>query len=212
VQRETDADAKATENLERALGAVKTRCPQPLWNLLLVAERTYQKALYTELPAAAVAVLFSGALERALYSFFVEAFDRWLDEHGERDEFLRGAVREKRGKRVEYFDHFAEAFEKGRAGRAPAMGEVGRVLERRHESYLSPFLRFLESSYGVPDSFYEELAEFVAWAKEKFRDPVAHGRGIELGYDELKLFRERLLFDFGKRKRGALAVLLSKST
>lgn len=212
AQRETDADAKAAENLERALGEVKARCPQALWNLLLVAERTYQKALYTELPAAAVAVLFSGALERALYSFFVEAFDRWLDEQGEREAFLKGATRERRGKRVEYFDHFAEAFEKGRAGRAPAMGEVGRVLERRHESYLRPFLRFLESTYGAPDAFYGELAGFVAWSKEKFRDPVAHGRGIELGYDELKLFRERLLFDFGRRKAGALAVLLSKST
>jgi Tetratricopeptide repeat len=212
VQRETDADAKAAENLERSMGSVKERCPPQLWALLLVAERTYQKALYTELPAAAVAVLFSGALERALYSFFVEAFDRWLDERGEREAFLKGAVREKRGKRVEYFDHFAEAFEKGRAGRAPAMGEVGRVLERRHESYLKPFSSFLGATYGAPDAFYKELAEFVAWSKEKFRDPVAHGRGIELGYDELKLFRERLLFDFGKRKRGALAVLLSKST
>ena len=207
--REQEVDQKARDNIDRALGRVSERCPQHLLNLLTVAERTYQKALYTDLPAAAVAVLFSGALERALYTFFVEAFDRWLDASGQRRSFLDGAVREKRGRRVEYFDHFVEAFDTERAGKAPAMGEVGRVLERRHESYLRPFREFLHGSYAVQDSFYDELADFVQWSKERLRDPVAHGRGIELGYDELKRFREKLLFDFRERGQGALALLLA---
>ncbi|MFZ5471288.1 MAG: hypothetical protein ACOZIN_17840 [Myxococcota bacterium] len=209
--REQEIEEKAVANVERALGPHPEACPAPLKNLLLVAERTFQKALYTELPAAAVAVLFSGALERALFVLFVERFEAWLDEQGARAAFLQAAVRERRGKRVEYFDHFVEAFDRERAGKAPSLGEVGRALERRREPYLRPFVEFLKARYAVSDDFYDQLAQFVSWSKEKLRDPVAHGRGIDLGYEELKRFREQLLFHFGAAEHGLLALLLSPS-
>lgn len=205
--REKEIDQKAQSNVELALAPGP--CPESIKAMLLVAERTFQKALYTELPAAAVTVLYCGALERALFVLFVERFDRWLSEKGLREEFLQAAVRERRGKRVEYFDHFVEAFDQERAGRAPALGEIGRVLERRHEPYLRAFLQFLAESYPVGDAFFDELAAFVLWSKQELRDPAAHGRGGELGYEPLKRFREQLLLQFGARKRGALGVLLS---
>ncbi len=204
--RELEIEAKADEAIERALEGV--RCPDALVRLLKVAERTFQKALYTELPAAAVAVLYSGALERALFSLFVERFEKWLDEKGRRAEFLSGATRERRGKRAEYFDHFVEAFDPELRTKAPSMGEVVRALERRNERYLAPFAEFLSVSFVVPEPFFDALAEFVQWSKEKLRDPSAHGRGIEIGYDELKRFRDELLFDFRGGKRGALSRLL----
>ena len=77
---------------------------------------------------------------------------------------------------------------------------------------MAPFLEFLHSSHAEPDAFYGSLADFVQWSKEKLRDPSAHGRGIEIGYDELKRFREELLFDFRGSKRGALARLLAPKT
>jgi hypothetical protein len=153
-------------------------------------------------------VLYAGALERALFVLFVERFQRWLDEHGRLAAFLTGAIRERRGKRVDYFDNFVEAFDQERPGRAPSLGEVGRVLERRREPYLAPFRTFLQESYGVPDAFYEDLAAFILWSKEKLRDPVAHGRAIEMGYEELRRFREELLFSLGRSGRGVLASLL----
>lgn len=208
LAREREWEEKAAENVDRALGEAALSCPLPLRNLLMVAEKTYQTALYTELPAAAVAVLYSGALERALFVWFVERFDRWLSEGGRRGPFLSGAVRERRGKRVEYFDHFVEAFDHERAGRAPSMGEVGRVLSKRNEPYLKPFRDFLEESHKLPDGFYDELASFVQWSKERLRDPAAHGRGIEMGYDELKRFREQLLFSFGAHGKGVLRMLM----
>lgn len=207
--RELEIEAKADEAIDRALEGVRDRCPDALVRLLKVAERTFQKALYTELPAAAVAVLYSGALERGLFMLFVERFEKWLDEKGRRQAFLAGATRERRGRRVEYFDYFVEAFDAELRGKAPSMGEVSRALERRTEAYMAPFLEFLQSSYAVPESFYDALADFVQWSKQKLRDPSAHGRGIEIGYDELKRFREELLFDFRGSKRGALARLLA---
>jgi len=117
-------------------------------------------------------------------------------------------VREKRGKHVEYFDRFVEAFDREKAGKAPSMGEVGRVLAKRHEPYLRALEEFLEERYGLADAFYDRLAEFVLWAKEKLRDPVAHGRDLEIGYDELKRFREQLMFSFGGAERGVLGQLL----
>jgi tetratricopeptide (TPR) repeat protein len=211
IARELEAEEKATENIERALAPVLASCPTAVRLLLQVAERTFQKALFTDLPAAAVAVLYSGALERALFVFFVERFQDWLRVGDRRERFLRGAVRERRGSRVEYFDYFVEAFDEERAGKAPSMGEVGRALEKRHEPYMAPFRKFLEETYAVDDAFFEKLAAFVRWGKEKLRDPAAHGRGIELGYDELKRFREQLLFDLDGQGAGALAMLLRKS-
>jgi tetratricopeptide (TPR) repeat protein len=209
AMRELDVEQKADEAIDRALDGVKARCPDVLVKLLRVAERTFQKALYTELPAAAVAVLYSGALERGLYMLFVERFEKWLDEKGRREAFLTGAIRERRGKRVDYWDFFVEAFDHAVTGKAPSMGEVGRALSKRTEPYMKPFRDFLAQSYAVPDAFYDGLAEFVQWSKEKLRDPAAHGRGIELGYEELKRFREELLFNFRGSGRGALARLLA---
>jgi hypothetical protein len=207
--RELDIEQKADESIDRALEGVKDRCPEVLVKLLRVAERTFQKALYTELPAAAVAVLYSGALERGLYMLFVERFEQWLDQKGRREAFLTGAIRERRGRRVEYYDFFVEAFDREHIGKAPSMGEVGRALAKRNERYLAPFREFLVQSFAVPDAFYDGLAEFVQWSKEKLRDPTAHGRGIELKYDELRKFRDELLFNFKGSGRGALARLLT---
>lgn len=207
-QRELEIEEKAQENVARALGEHVQTCPPAVRTALKVAETTFQKALYTQLPAAAVAVLFAGALERTLYLLFVERFRQWLKDQGQLAGFLKAAVRERRGTRVEYFDHFVEAFDEDRPGKAPSMGEVGRVLDRRKEPYLAAFDEFLSVHYPRPDAFWDEVVAFVLWAKEKLRDPVAHGRGIELGYEELKRFREQLLFSFGKRDRGMLAMLL----
>jgi hypothetical protein len=175
--------------------------------MLLVAERTYQTAVSTELPAAAVAVLFSGALERSLIELLVKPFDAWLDQGTRRKDFLTGAVRERRGKRMEYFDRFVEAFDRELNGRAPALGEVSRVLARRNEAYLAPFRAFLSEHFDVDDAFFGAMADFVRWSKEKLRDPVAHGH-IEIGWDELKAFREKLLHRFGGAERGLLPRLI----
>lgn len=207
AEREREAQEKARENLDRAFAGVDERCPEPLWQMLLVAERTYQTALSTELPAAAVAVLFSGALERSLVELLVKPFDGWLDAGTRRADFLAGAVRERRGKRVEYFDRFVDAFDREASARAPALGEVSRVLQRRNETYLSPFKLFLVERFAADDAFFAAVADFVQWSKEKLRDPVAHGH-IELNWDELKVFREKLLFRFGGAERGLLPRLV----
>ena len=206
IQREHEAEEKARENVERALGPALTQCPRAVLDAFLVAEKTYQKALFTDLPAAAVAVLYTGALERALFTFFVEHFRVWLREKGRLAELLKGAVRERRGTRVDYFDHFVEAFDEERPGRAPSMGEVGRVLERRKEPYLRPFLQFIEERWTVEDAFFDGLAAFVQWSKEILRDPVAHGRGDSVSYEQLRTFRERIL-----KEEGMLAALVSRA-
>ena len=177
--------------------------------MLRVAERTFQIALNSGLAAAGVAVFFSGALERWLFGLYVTRFNAWLNETGRRRAFLDGAVSERRGRRVEYFDHFVEAFDDDRAGRAPSLGEVGRVLLKLDESYLESFRRFLLETYAAPAEFYPALGEFVIWANETLRNPLAHGRFVDLGYDALKTFRERLLFSFQKESPGALAMMLN---
>lgn len=196
LSREAEIEEKTEENIQRALGEAGGRCPPPLVTALRVAERTFQKALYMDLPAAAVAVLYAGVLERALYLFFVEPFQKWLQHSGRLPDFLRAATRERRGTRVEYFDHFVEAFDPDRPGRAPSMGEVGRVLQKRDEPYLAAFAEFLGATYALEGPFYEALGGFVIDAKEKLRDPVAHGRAVDMGYDELKRLREAMLFSF----------------
>ncbi len=206
--QERDALAKATENLAQAFG--EAPAPEALRPLFVVAERTYQQALYTQLPAAAVAVLFSGALERSLLELIVRPFDAWLDQGDRRERFLSGATRERRGRRAEYFDRIVEAFDRALEARAPSLGEVARALARRHESHLEPFLAFLSEAFTLDDAFFERLAVFVQWSKEKVRDPVAHGQ-LEIEWDELKLFREQLLFHFGEHQRGALPLLVSST-
>lgn len=204
-EREREITEKAAEELSRALGGKS--CPESIRSALLVAEKTYQKALYTELPAAAVAVLYTGAFERALFVFFVERLQKWLNDRNRLEQFLEEAVRERRGTRVEYFDHFVEAFDQDRPGRAPGLGEISRVLERRNEPYLKTFREFLEE-YALPEKTLDAMAHFVTWTKEKLRDPVAHGHGTEMGYAELKKFRTGLLLDLGGTKRGFLSWLL----
>jgi tetratricopeptide (TPR) repeat protein len=203
--RERDAAEKAAENVALAFGGAVV--VEPVGAMLLVAERTFQKALYTELPAAAVAVLFSGALERSLLELLVKPFDQWLGVGGRRAAFLEGAVRERRGARVEYFDRLIESFDHALDARAPALGEVSRVLERRREGYLAPFATFLAEGWALDEAYFDELGRFVQWSKEKLRDPVAHGR-LELGWDELKRFREQLLFSFAGAPRGVLPALV----
>jgi hypothetical protein len=156
-----------------------------------------------------VAVLFSGALERALFMLIVQRFDAWLDEGDRRGDFLSGAVRDRRGKRVEYFDRFVEAFDRSLEGRAPSLGEVSRALSRRHDGPLSVFQRFLAES-GASEAFLDLLARFVQDAKERLRDPVAHWLAVDLGWDELKAFREAFLLRF-EGGPGVLARLLGAS-
>ncbi len=206
-QREQEIESRSLENLERVFGTGRDACPERLWQMLLVAERTYQKALYTELPAAAVAVLFSGAFERSLVEVIFQAFDRWLDQRNLRHRFLEDGVRERRGQRVEYFDRFFESLDREQAARPPSLGEVSRVLERRQERYLAIFDQFLSSSFSVPPAWWDAFAKFVTWSKETLRDPVAHGH-IEIDWDGLKQFRERLLFTFEGETPGALPRLM----
>ncbi|MDP2276547.1 MAG: hypothetical protein Q8N23_14475 [Archangium sp.] len=206
-QREKDIDGKSNENLERAFSQGRIACPERLRQMLLVAERTYQTSLYTELPAAAVAVLFSGAFERSLVELIVHPFDQWLDQRQLRSRFLEDGVRERRGNRVEYADRFFESLDREQSARPPSLGEVSRVLERREEPYLSIFNQFLTSSFELPSAFWGEFAGFVRWGKETLRDPVAHGH-IEIDWEGLKQFRERLLFSFAGESTGVLPTLL----
>lgn len=207
-QRDRDVEGKATENLERVFGTSRNACPEKIWQMLFVAERTYQQSLYTEIPAAAVAVLFSGAFERSLVDVLAQEFSRWLDKHGLRAQFLEDAVRERRGSRVEYFDRFFDWFDREQDARPPALGEISRVLERREERHLAPWLRFLRESFSLDDAYWAEFSRFVTWSKETLRDPVAHGH-IEIDWDGLKQFREKLLFEFGGVTPGALPRLLA---
>lgn len=206
--RELEIEAKADEAVDRALEGVRPLCPDEVVRLLRVAERTFQKALYIALPAAAVAMLYAGALERGLVILLAERFGTWLDEKQRRRAFLDAAVRERRGNTVSYFVGFAEAFDPALDVKAPALGEVLRALEKRTEPYMAAFVEFLRERYPVPDAYFGELAAFVEWAKEKIRDPAAHGRALDVGYEDLRRFREELLFDFHGRRRGALAALL----
>ncbi|MFN7132034.1 MAG: hypothetical protein ACK4N5_08120, partial [Myxococcales bacterium] len=183
------------------------RCPPPLREALKVAEGTYQKALYTELHPAAVAVLYAGALERGLYQLLVQPFDRTLDAQA-RAQFLQGAVREVRGSRVEYSDRFVEAFDPERKARAPSLGEIARAIARRGEPQLRPFGRFLAARFALPEAFFDALATEVLLAKEQLRDPVAHGRALELPQAELTRFRRVLLFGFPHADTGALPALV----
>lgn len=207
--REAEIAEKAEDELQRALGDRRELCPEAVRNALEVAERTFQKALYTELPAAAVSVLYAGALERALYLLIVERFRQWLSSTGRLDEFLNAAVRERRGKRVEYFDHFVEAFDRDRPGKAPGLGEIARVLERRREPYLGTFRDFLGKKFELSDERLDQMALFVQWAKENLRDPVAHGRGTEMGYEQLRKFRIGMLHDLAGTGHGLMYWLLS---
>ncbi|MCL2012204.1 MAG: tetratricopeptide repeat protein [Cystobacterineae bacterium] len=210
VEREKEVEHKTEENIVLALKESIQHCPVPLMKLLRVAERTFQTALHAELPATAMAVLYSGVLERLLCFLFVERFEAWLDvDSSLREKLMAKATREKRGTRVEYFDNFVAAFGGAESRRIPSMGEILRALEKREESYLEIFRAFLEESYGFSDEFYDDLIFFVSWVKQTLRDPSAHGRGIELAYGELKTFRNRLLFQFKEGQGGLMLQMLA---
>lgn len=205
--REAEAADRAAQTLREAFGEALDDCPSGLLEALRVAETTYQKALYTELHPAAVAVLFAGALERGLYLLLVRPFDQSLDRD-RRSAFLTGAVRELRPGRTEYIDRFVEAFDPERKARAPSLGEISRALARRSEAHLAPFGRFLAETFPLGDPALDALAAFVERAKEQLRDPVAHGRALDLPQAELTRFRKELLFELPGSPKGALPSLL----
>jgi len=210
VEREKEVEHKTEENIALALKEHAKQCPAPLMKLLRIAERTFQTSLYTPLPATAIAVLYSGVLERLLCVLFVERFEAWLSvDKLRREKLVAKATREKRGSRTEYFDNFVAAFDGAENRRIPSMGEIVRALERRQESYLETFRTFLDKTYAFSDTFYVELIDFVSWAKQTLRDPSAHGRGIELTYGELKTFRNRLLFQFKEGESGLMVQMLA---
>jgi|GEM_PF-1031797 len=210
LEREQEIEHKTEENMALALKEYAGQCPAPLSRLLRVAERTFQSSLYSPLPATAIAVLYSGVLERLLCVLFVERFEDWLNaDKLRRETLIARATREKRGSRAEYFDNFVASFDGADNRRIPSMGEILRVLEKREEPYLETFRAFLDESYGFSDAFYAELIVFVSWAKQTLRDPSAHGRGVELAYGELKTFRNRLLFQFKEGQGGLMVQMLA---
>jgi tetratricopeptide (TPR) repeat protein len=206
-RREREVPERAEEALAEAFGDALARCPGPVLDLLRVAERTYQKALYTELHPASIAVLYAGALERGLYQLVVQPFDRSLLP-AERQAFLKGAVRELRAGRPEYFDRFVEAFERERRPKPPSLGEIARALARRGDPHLRPLSRFLAARFALADAFFDTLAAFVERAKLELRDPVAHGRALEVGQGDLTRFRKELLFELPGAEGGALPALV----
>ncbi len=208
VAREREITDRTNEALRSALGPEAADCPNSLLQALEVAERTWQQALYTDLPPAAVGVLYTGVLERALYLLLVESFRAWLSETGQLRVFLDGATRERRGRRVDYFDHFVEAFDEERPGRAPSLGEVQRALERRGEPYLAPWCAFLTSRLPLEEAAWDDVAAFVRWSKLTLRDPVAHGRAAALDWAPLRRFREGLLDAVAPGRAGAIRLLL----
>ncbi|MFT3837075.1 MAG: tetratricopeptide repeat protein [Myxococcaceae bacterium] len=203
-----DSRSHTEENVARAFEGVESEVPPELRKGVTVAETTFQQSLLTDLPATPAAMMFASAvLERALVANYAVRFNDWLKRGGRLKAFLEGAVRS-RGRRVEYFDKFVEAFDPEQNARAPGMGEIGRVLERRHESYLKPFRSYLAETFAAPDSFYADLAEFVRWTKETIRDPIAHGTIDELDTRDLRKLREQLMFTFGGQPRGVVAQML----
>jgi tetratricopeptide (TPR) repeat protein len=206
--RDREIVERTHEALRAALGPASDDCPGSLRQALEVAERTWQQALYTDLPPAAVGVLYTGVLERALYLLLVEAFRAWLSETGQLRAFLDGATRERRGRRVEYFDHFVEAFDEERPGRAPSLGEVQRTLERRGEPYLAPWRAFLSVRLPIEEAAWDDVAAFVRWSKLTLRDPVAHGRATGLDWASLRRFREGLLESLAPGRAGVIRLLL----
>ncbi len=191
--REAAADEAAHETVAQTLGPFLTIAPEQLTKAIWVAERTYQRATFTDLPAAAIAVLYSGALERSLFVCVVQPLDRWLNSNHRRAAFLAEGLKSETGGRREYFDRFVEAFDTSKVSAAPALGEVLRVLSRRNDSSLKTFRSFLDQHYQLTEAEWDGLAEAVQWAKENVRDPVAHGRGIDLHIDQLKRLRGLLM-------------------
>jgi tetratricopeptide (TPR) repeat protein len=206
AENERDSDERAARIVQES---IPKDCPEELHRLVLVAERTFQNALKTDIPAAAVAVLYSGALERSLLECIIKPFDEFLDAPGKRAEFLKASLRElKSGRKKEYFDRAVESFDRTLHGKAPGLGEMLRLIDRRNEIHLQVFRQWMNSALGLSAEQLDAMVEFVQWSKMKLRDPVAHGH-LEVEWSELKTFRHTLLFEFASAPKGMLEVLIS---
>jgi tetratricopeptide (TPR) repeat protein len=195
-EREREVRAKVTEEVTLAFGGRPELAPPSLVEALAVAERNYQVGLQTDLPGAGVAVLFSGALERGLYVCLVLEFERHLDRvGGRREALLLASRRSGRNGRFEYADNFVGAFDRDHPMRAPGLGEVARALRKRSESHLQLLKEFLDER-GWDSTFLDALEKFLEQSKVRLRDPIAHGRSIEVDAKELAEFRRALMKEF----------------
>jgi tetratricopeptide (TPR) repeat protein len=181
-----DAEGALTE----ALGSNRGRLPEAVWATLVEAEKT-------EAPRAA-AILFLGALERLLHVLLVERFTL---EPAERDAFLKGAVRERRGGKSEYFDRFVQAFDPMSADRSPALGEQARALSRRGLDYLAPFARHLERTFSLDAAALDALAKELE-RLSALRNELVHGHADGFAATDLLALRRALL------ERGGVFVVL----
>ncbi|MBS2030610.1 MAG: tetratricopeptide repeat protein [Deltaproteobacteria bacterium] len=198
--REAEALANVEAEISRAFDDRVPEAPAPLVAALRVAELNYQKALQTDLPGAGVAVLYSGVLERALYVCMVTPLERWLDDPERRRKLLEPSKRGERGGRPEYADKFVGAFDREHPLKAPGLGEVARALRKRREPHLAVLNDFLETQQGWPAAFLDALAEFVDESKVKLRDPIAHGRILEIDDRAIAALRKALLHAFADGK------------
>jgi Skp family chaperone for outer membrane proteins/Flp pilus assembly protein TadD len=204
--REQEARQKALDAVSEAFSGRAAEAPGPVREGLFVAEHTYQKALQTDLPGAGIAVLYAGALERALNQCLVLPFERHLTTSGQREAFLAGARRAGAGGRREYSDHFVGAFDREQPLRAPSLGEIARVLRKRSDAHLGILQRFWEGELGHDAAWLDQLARFVEESKTQLRDPVAHGRVLEITDKQVAAFRRALMQSF-EGGRGVLARL-----
>jgi len=201
--REAEAHANLEAEIARTFDGRVAEAPPPLVAALRVAELNYQKALQTDLPGAGVAVLYSGVLERALYVCIVTPLERWLDDPERRRALLEPSKRGVRGGKPEYADKFVGAFDREHPLKAPGLGEVARALRKRREPHLAVLNDFLEVQQGWSAAFLDALAEFVEESKVKLRDPIAHGRILEIDDRAIAALRKALLHAFADGK-GAL--------
>jgi hypothetical protein len=194
--REAEVAHKTAEELGRAFSGRLEKAPAAVVELLRVAEQSYQVGLLNDLPGAGVAVLYTGALERALYLCLVSELDRYLDSGGRRSQLLQASLKGQRSGKPEYQDHFVAAFDREHPGKAPGLGEVARVLKRRADPHLAPVRAFLEEERGWPAPFLDALGSYLEEIKVRLRDPVAHGRVLEVPTREVAELRRALMREF----------------
>lgn len=194
--RESEAREKTEAVIREAFGGRAAEAPVSLVQALRVAELNYQKALQTDLPGAGVAVLYSGVLERALYLCIVSELERHLDDESRRTRLLQASRKGARGGKPEYIDHFVGAFDREHPLRAPGLGEVARAVRKRGELHLQVVREFLEEARGYPPAFLEALPGFIDDAKQRLRDPIAHGRVLEIDDQTIAAFRRALVQGF----------------
>jgi hypothetical protein len=187
---------KTEAELRQAFGNRLETVPGAMVEIVRQAERMFQKGLQTDLPGAGVAVLYCGALERALYLTMVSEFDGYLDRTRTREAFLASGRTADRSGRPTYLDHFVGAFDRAHPQRAPGLGEVARVLRRRTESHLAVLRGFLEEDRGWSADFLDALGAYLEEVKARLRDPVAHGRVLDITEREVVELRSSLLHGF----------------